>query len=123
MITQQDTYNPTSNDLLLRLNPGHSPVAMNYKIVAQSAVDIHDIQNAPSVSMGPYLLATGQIRLLTTISIYSFRGESDEHARLLYMNATALRIWEEMGKNPKIIGLQFRPPHAALLAFGVPFSE
>lgn len=97
--------------------------SMNYKVVAQSVADIRDIQNAPAVSMGPYLLKTGQIRLLTTLSIYSLPGTTAEAARLLYMNATALRIWEEMGKAPKVIGQQFRPAHTALLTFGVPFSE
>ncbi len=123
MITKQDNSNPTSNDLLFRLDPGHSRSVMNYKTVAQSVFDIRDVQNAPSVSMMPYLLATERIQLLTTISIYSLRGEDAEQARLLYMNAAALHIWEEMGKNPKIIGSQFRPPHTALLTFGVPFSE
>jgi hypothetical protein len=96
---------------------------MNYKVVAQSVQDIRDIQNAPAVSMGPYLLKTDQSRLLTTISIYSIEGKSKEQARLLYMNATAFRIWEKMGKAPNVIGSQFRPAHAALLAFGVPFCE
>lgn len=123
MCIQQDSTNPTSNDLLLRLDPERSPATMNYKVITQSVPDIRDIQNAPSVSMGPYLLATGQERLLTTISIYSLQGKSVEQARLLYMNATAFRIWEEMGKAPKVIGSQFRPPHTALLTFGVPFSE
>lgn len=115
--------NPTSNDLLSRLTEGRPPAAINYEIVAQNVKDIQDVQNAPAVSMGAHLLRTEQIRLLTTISIYSLRGESVEQARLLYMNATALRIWEEMEKAPKRIGSLFRPPHEALLAFGVPFSE
>jgi hypothetical protein len=113
----------TSNDLLFRLAPEYPRVAANYKVVAQSISDIRDIQNAPAVSMEPYLLKTGQIRLLTTISVYSLPGKSAEQARLLYMNATAFHIWEEMGKSPNVIGSQFRPAHAALLAFGVPFSE
>jgi len=96
---------------------------MNYTVIAQSANDVQDIQNAPSVSMGPYLIASGQTRLLTTLSIYSLRGNSREQVRLLYMNATALRLWKEMGKQPTMIDAQHRPPHAALLSFGVPFSE
>ncbi len=115
--------NPTSNDLLLRLAPKYSRAVMNYRIISQSVPDIRDIENAPAVSMAPYLLRTEQMRLLTTISIYSLPGKSAEQARLLYMNATAFRIWEEMGKAPKVIGSQFRPPHTALLTFGVPFSE
>jgi hypothetical protein len=39
------------------------------------------------------------------------------------MNATAIRIWKEMGNAPNVIGQQMRPPHQALLTFGVPFSE
>jgi hypothetical protein len=39
------------------------------------------------------------------------------------MNATALRIWKTMGKQANEVGAQRRPPHAALLSFGVPFSE
>lgn len=122
MSPQRSACNPTSNDLLFNLGSGRTK-PRNYEIVAQSVDDIRDIQNAPAVSMGPYLLASSQDRLLTTISIYSLRGDSSEQARLLYMNATALRIWEEMGKIPKRLGSQFRPPHEALLEFGVPFSE
>ncbi len=122
MIPQRPASNRTSNDLLFNLVSGRTK-PRNYEIVAQSVDDIRDIQNAPAVSMGPSLLASGQDRLLTTISIYSLRGDSSEQARLLYMNATALRIWEEMGKIPKRLGSQFRPPHEVLLEFGVPFSE
>ncbi len=43
--------------------------------------------------------------------------------RPLYMNTAAIRVWEEMGKEPGIVGAQFRPPHTALLAFGVSFSR
>jgi hypothetical protein len=113
----------TSNDLLRDLVAKHTTVAPNYQIVAQSAGDLQNIQNAPAVSMVPYLIESGQIRLLNKISVYSLRGESREQVRLLYMNATAIRVWEEMGKEPKIIGEQARPPHTALLMFGVPFSE
>lgn len=115
--------NPTSNDLLLRLTSDHTQGAMNYAVIAQSEAEVQNIQNAPSVSMGPYLIASEQTRLLTTLSIYSLRGNSREQVRLLYMNATALRIWNDMGKQPTMIGTQHRPPHAALLSFGVPFSE
>lgn len=122
MSTHRNISNPTSNDLLSGLTSEQATVT-NYETVAQSVDDIRDIENAPAVSMGPYLLASGQYRLLTTISIYSLRGDRSEQARLLYMDATALRIWEEMGKIPKRLGAQFRPPHQALLEFGVPFSE
>ena len=96
---------------------------MNYTAIAQSAEEVGNIQNAPSVSMGPYLISSEQTRLLTTLSVYSLRGNSREQVRLLYMNATALCIWTAMGRQPNVVGVTHRPPHAALLAFGVPFSE
>jgi hypothetical protein len=113
----------TSNDL-----PGDSIAldglpGLNYRIIAQSAEDVQNIQNAPAISMAPYLIECGQTQLLNTISVYSLRGESREQVRLLYMNGTAFDVWEKMGKLPTIIGRRFRPPHAALLVFGVPFSE
>ena len=101
----------------------HSASAENYQIVAQSAEDVQNIENAPAVSIGPYLLASGQSSLLRTISIYSLRGESREQIRLLYMNGAAVRVWREMCKAPKVIGSQARPPHTALLTLGVHFSE
>lgn len=115
--------NPTANDLLLRLSPEHSPQTMNYAVIAQSAEEVQNIQNSPSVSMGPHLIYSEQTRLLTTLSIYSVRGDSRDQLRVLYMNATALRIWIAMGKQIKVVGLQHRPPHTALLTFGVPFSD
>lgn len=115
--------NPTSNDLLLRLASEHPPRVLNYSVIAQSADEVQDIKNAPSVSMGPYLIASEQRQLLSTLSIYSLRGSSREQVRLLYMNATALRIWRAMGKQSRLVGAEHRPPHASLLAFGVPFSE
>ena len=123
MSTLQGESGPTSNDLLHDLVAKHYGADANYQIVAQSAEDIQDIENAPAVSIGPYLLKSGQTRLLTTISVYSLRGESREQMRLLFMNAAAIRVWGEMGRAPKIIGAQVRPPHTALLTFGVPFSK
>ena len=123
MDSQQYSSGHTSTDLLFSLDPERSQISLPYVIVAQSAEEVQDIHNAPAVSMGPYLLKSGQTQLLTTISIYSQRGESREQVRLLYMNAAALLIWEAMGKRPKLIGAQHRPPETALLAFGVPFSE
>jgi hypothetical protein len=113
----------TSNDLLFRLTAKHPQGLANYRVIVQSAAELGDIQNSPSVSMGPYLITSEQTRLLTTLSVYSLRGDSREKLRLLYMNATALRIWKEMGKQPTEAGSQHRPPHAAALCFGVPFSE
>jgi len=113
----------TSNDLLFSLDRERSGESLNYEIVAQSVEEVQDTENAPAVSMGPYLIESGQTPLLATISIYSQRGESREQARLLYMNAVALGVWKAMGKRPSMIGSQHRPPRTALLAFGVPFSE
>ena len=113
----------TSNDLLRRLLAKQSLSDLNYQIIAQSADDVQNIENAPAISMGPYLLESRQVQLLTTISIYSLRGENRDQVRLLFMNAAAIRIWKEMGRDPKIIGAQFRPPQTALLTFGVPFSQ
>ena len=121
-ILQYDS-GPTSNDLLRSLAAKHSPPDLNYRIIAQSAEVVQNVENAPAVSMGPFLLKSGQTSLLTTISIYSLRGENRQQLRLLYMNAAAIQVWKEMGKAPNVIGARNRPPHAALLTFGVPFSE
>ena len=37
----------------------------------------------------------GRQGVLRTISIYRLRGESREQMRLLYMNAAAIRVWED----------------------------
>lgn len=123
MSNPQYSFGHTSNDLLFSLEGENSQKALNYTIVSQSAEEVQDIQNAPAVSMGPYLIDSGQTQLLTTISIYAERGEVREQVRLLYVNAVALHIWKAMGKQPNLIGAQHRPPKMALLAFGVPFSE
>lgn len=112
----------TSNDLLFSLNGEYSR-PLNYEIVAQSAREVQDLQNAPGVSIGPYLVESGQTQLLTEISIYGQRGESREQIRLLYMNRAALLIWKAMGKCPNLIGARHRPRKTALLVFGVPFSQ
>jgi hypothetical protein len=119
----QYPFSHTSNDLLFSLDEESSQKTLNYEVIAQSAEEVQDIQNAPAISMGPYLIDSGQTQLLTTISIYTQRGEVREQVRLLYMNAIALRIWKAMGKQPNLVGAQHRPPKTALLAFGVPFSE
>ena len=123
MVNSQYPASHTSNDLLFNLDEPGFEKPFNYGIVAQSAEEVQNIQNAPAVSMGPYLIESGQTQLLTTISIYSERGESREQVRLLYMNAVALRVWKAMGKKPSLIGAQYRPSRTSLLAFGVPFSE
>jgi hypothetical protein len=91
--------------------------------VAQSAEDVQNIENAPAIRIGPYLLESGQTSLLRIISIYSLRGESREQIRLLYMNSAAIEIWKKMGETPRVIGAQARPPRTALLALGVPFNS
>jgi hypothetical protein len=118
-------YSPshTSNDLLFRLNGECSQRPLNCEIVAQSEEEVQNLENAPAISMGPYLIDSEQTQLLTTISIYAQRGEGREQVRLLYMNAAALLIWRAMGRRPNLIGAQHRPPMTALLVFGVPFSE
>lgn len=110
----------TSNDLLRRLMAKH---ASCYQVIVQSAEDVQNIENAPAFSVEPYLNESGQASLLRTISIYSHRGDNCEQTRLLYMNAAAMRVWRQMGNAPKIIGTQARPPDAAILTLGVPFSE
>lgn len=52
---------PTSNDLLRRLVARHDSIAPKYQTIAQSADDRQNIENAPAISMGPYLLETGQL--------------------------------------------------------------
>jgi hypothetical protein len=123
MNNPQYPFGHTSNDLLFSLEGENPRQTLNYTIVAQSVEEVQDIQNAPAICMGPYLIDSGQVQLLTTISIYAQRGEAREQVRLLYMNAVALGIWKAMGKQPSLIGAQHRPPKTALLAFGVPFSE
>jgi hypothetical protein len=84
----------TTNDLLFDLDPGRSRTALNYQIVAQSTEELQDVQNATAISMGQYLIESGQVKLLTTISIYTQQGESRDQVRLLYMNDAALLIWK-----------------------------
>lgn len=120
---QQFSPGHTSNDLWLTLDATHPPKTMNYEVVAQNADEVQDLENAPPFSMGPYLIKSGQMQLMTTISIYSERGASCDQVRLLYMNASALQVWRAMGRTPTLIGAQHRPPRTALLMYGVPFSD
>lgn len=106
---------------------GTSPDAgverLNYTIVNQDADEVQDIQNAPAVSMARFLAESDRLALIPAISIYVERGSGRECVRLLYMNATALQVWKDMGMNPTEIGTRHRPARTAVLAFGVPFSE
>jgi hypothetical protein len=96
---------------------------MSYDVLSQTAAEVADLGNAPAVAIVPYLLKTGQTRLLRVISIYAKRGDSQERLRLFYMNAPALALWREMGKRANVIEQAKRPPTSATLVFGVPFSE
>src|SRR5579863_6572183 len=87
MTIPQHDSGATSKHLLHPLIAEDPVQILYYQIIAQSAEDVQNIENAPAVSMGPYLLESGQMRLLTSISVYSLRGESREQTRLLFMNA------------------------------------
>jgi hypothetical protein len=50
----------TSNDPLRPLIAERASAALNYQIVAQNAEDTQNIENAPAISMGPYLLQSGR---------------------------------------------------------------
>jgi hypothetical protein len=113
----------TSNDVLFRLEAMHHTNYLNYRIIAQSEGEVRDIQNAPAISMSYFITESNQTKLLTTLSIYSQRGETSDQVRLLYMNYVAFSVWKAMGKEPKVIGSQHRPPSTALLTFGIPFSD
>jgi hypothetical protein len=122
----EDTRSPSgdaSNDVLFRLEALHSADTLNYRIIAQSESEVRDIHNAPAISMSSFITDSGQMNLLRTVSIYSQRGKTRDQVRLLYMNDAAFSVWKTMGKEPKVIGSQHRPPSTALLAFGIPFSE
>jgi hypothetical protein len=80
-----ETYSPTSNDLLLLLTSRQLQNTFTYGTIAQTAGDVQDVQNSPAISMGPYLIISGQTDLLRSISIYSERGNSRKQVRLLYM--------------------------------------
>lgn len=95
---------------------------LNYSILQQSAKELRETENSPSVSMWPYLVDSAQTQLINTISIYSERGDTAERARLLYMNAAALDVWKRMNRATLPVGEVHRPPRSALLLFGMPFS-
>lgn len=52
----QYPFGHTSNDLLFSLDGERSRKVLNYEIVAQNVEEIQDIQNAPAISMAPYLV-------------------------------------------------------------------
>lgn len=96
---------------------------MSYHVLSQTATEVANLENAPALAIGPYLLQTQQTHLLRVLSVYTKRGDSREQLRLLYLNAPALALWKEMGKTVNRVGERKRPPPDATLAFGVPFSE
>lgn len=107
----------------LRVIVNASISSANYTILAQSRNEVMVPENSPSVSMWSYLLTSAQTQRLNRISVYTDRGTSREQSRLLYMNASALSVWREMGMPGTVIGESHRPPHSAMLSFGMPFSE
>lgn len=113
----------STKSLAFQTRPEFFSESGDYTIVAQDAIEVQDTQNDPAVSMGAFLSAVGELNILPTISIYTREGYDRKHTRLLYMNAAALRLWKIMGRHPRRIGTQHRPPQSAVLAFGMPFSE
>ena len=118
-----ETYSPTSNDLLLLLTSEHPQKTFAYGTIAQTASDVQDVDNSPAISMGPYLIISGQTELLRSISIYSERGKSREQIRLLYMNAAAIGVWRAMGKRTHIIDAQKRPRELPNSRMGFPSAN
>ena len=112
----------STNHFIFQTLPDFFSESSDYTIVAQDAIEVQYIRNAPAASMGAFLMAVGEMKIFPTISIYTRHGYDRKHARLLYMNAAALRVWKTMGMRPRQIGIQHRPPHSAVLAFGVPFG-
>lgn len=98
-------------------------MSLNYSILRQTAEQLREVENSPSISMWPYLVDSAQTRLINKISVYTEAGETPEQARLLYMNATALEVWTAMDRATGTIGEVHRPPKSAQLIFGMPFSE
>ena len=87
---------------------------MNYTVVSQDVDEVRDTQNAPAVSMAQFLVERDQMALLPTIQYLCGAGIDPSNARMLYMNAAALRMWKEMGMHPTEIGKQRRPARTAL---------
>lgn len=117
----QDVYN--SRDIINSFDFDVLPDHPNYTIVAQDMSEVQDKMRDPSISMGPFLMKCDLMECLPAISIYSRRGYDRAHTRLLYMSATALEIWKAMGMYPRQIGKQYRPPHTAVLSYGMPFND
>ena len=95
----------------------------HYTIIGQSRDEIMFPDNAPNISMWPYMISSAKTSRLHSISVYADRGTSRDQARLLYMNSAALRLWREMGRTISIVGEINRPPQTASLSFGMPFAD
>ena len=121
MTNPQYQSGDTSNDVLFRLDAIHPQPSLNYRIIAQSELEVQDVQNAPAISMSTFIFETEQTQLLTRISTYSERGESSAEIRLLYMNEVAYSYMESNGK--KSTCNRFPASATASLTFGVPFSD
>ncbi len=113
----------STNHVVFQTLPVFFSESSDYSIVAQDAVEAQSIENVPAASMGAFVMAVGEMKILRTISIDTRDGDDRKHARLLSTNAAALRVWKTRGMHPRQIGIQHRPPHSAVLAFGVPFGE
>jgi len=109
--------------LVLRRDPPEGLRSTFYSMVVQTVEEVRVVDNAPGVSMWPYLLASAQTQRMNTISIYQEAGSTAEKMRFLYLNDVALALWGEMGKGVEVLGRFRRPPRSAVLAFGMPFSE
>lgn len=96
---------------------------LNYSVLQQTTEQLRETENSPSVSMWPYLVDSAQTQLINQISIYAEKGDTADRARVLYMNAMALEVWEKMDRATTAVGEVHRPPKSALLLFGMPFSE
>ncbi len=96
---------------------------MAYHLITQSAQEVMRPENSPARNMSDYLEKTAQSALVSTISVYSQRGETAEQLRLYYMNDVALELWRKMGHTPEVRETTKRPARKAELCFGVPFSE
>jgi hypothetical protein len=96
---------------------------MPYHLITQSAQEVMRPENSPARNMSEYLEQTSQNGLVSTISVYSQRGETAEQLRLYYMNDVALDLWRKMGHSPEVRETTLRPARKAELCFGVPFSE
>jgi hypothetical protein len=45
----------TSNDVLSRLEGGHPQTSLDYWVIAQSDLEVRDLQNAPAISMSTFI--------------------------------------------------------------------